>query len=320
MKKKYKDLIVGQRYGRLVVIGFGMKTSKSGRSTRRCALCHCDCGTEKLLDIAPIKKGLTVSCGCYNRQRVHETHSKGNHAKSPLYYVWVNMKQRCQNPRNPEYHNYGGRGIKVCDEWQTFQPFYEWAINTGFDVGGKDQSIDRIDVNGNYEPSNCRWATFKEQQNNRRDNRKFTVFGVQMTLEQMSAVSGIHIGSLRSRIYTQKMSPEEAISIRPKNNRNEKRQALALAEKVEQFRKIVNNLADLYEKKQHDYGDSFSKSIDRFGIEAAFTRMSDKFNRAENLLLCKKEALVNDESAVDTLLDLGAYSIMTAMEVLNRKK
>lgn len=86
------------------------------------------------------------------------------------------------------------------------------------------------------------------------------------------------------------------------------------------FGNIVNSLAETYKKNDTDYGNSFSQSIDKYGYVAGLVRMSDKFNRAENLLLNNKEALVNDESAVDTLLDLGAYSIMTAMEVLNRKK
>lgn len=312
---KEDALVIGEKYGRLTVIGFGIKTSKSGRK-RKCALCRCNCGNQKLMDITSIKKGLTVSCGCYNRQRVHETHSKGNHTKTPLYYVWTNMKQRCQNSRNPEYHNYGGRGIKVCDEWQTFQPFHEWAVNSGYTVGGKDQSIDRINVNGNYEPSNCRWATFKEQQNNRRVSRKFNVFGVEMSLEQMAKLSGIHIASLRSRIYSKKMRPEEAISIRPKNNRNEKRKNKILTEKVKRFRIIANEMTDTYESKQHDYNDSFGISVRKYGNIAALTRMSDKFNRIENLIL-NGNTQVKNESLLDSLKDLACYCVMTVMAIEN---
>lgn len=310
---KSNALEIGKKYGRLTVIGYGIKETKSGQK-RKCVLCRCDCGNQKLMDITSIKKGLTVSCGCYNRQRVHETRSKGNHTKTPLYYVWVNMKQRCQNSRNPEYHNYGGRGIKVCNEWQTFQPFYEWAVGSGYTMGGKDQSIDRINVDGNYEPSNCRWATFKEQQNNRRDNRKFNIFGVEMSLEQMSKLSGIHIAALRSRIYTKKMSPEEAILLSPKNNRNEKRKNKILSEKVKRFRMIVDEMAETYEKKQCDYGDSFGISVRKYGKISALTRLSDKFNRVENLVL-KGIQSVDDEKLSDTLLDLANYSIMLLMEI-----
>lgn len=92
------------------------------------------------------------------------------------------------------------------------------------------------------------------------------------------------------------------------------------ASNVTMFGNIVNSLAETYKKKDTDYGNSFSQSIDKYGYVAGLVRMSDKFNRAENLLLNNKEALVNDESAVDTLLDLAAYSIMLAMEVINRKK
>lgn len=117
---------------------------------------------------------------------------------SRLYETWQTMKKRCSNPNNRQYHLYGGRGIIVCDEWRNdFQAFYDWAMSHGY---ADDLTIDRIDVNGNYEPSNCRWATMKEQQNNRRNNHLITYNGETKTLKQWSEKIGIDWGVLYSRL------------------------------------------------------------------------------------------------------------------------
>jgi len=113
--------------------------------------------------------GDTQSCGCIRKEllksgKIRRTHGKRRH---PLYWVWTTMKQRCLNPKNPRYKNYGGRGIKIPPNWLTFENFYE-DMSANYKRG---LSIDRIDVNGNYEKKNCRWATQKVQQNNRRNNK-----------------------------------------------------------------------------------------------------------------------------------------------------
>lgn len=313
---KNNNLSIGQRFGRLVIVGFGTKTSKFGNNVN-CALCRCDCGTEKLVGIDCLKRGNTTSCGCYNRERVRQVVSKGNHSKTRLYDVWTNMKQRCQNPHHPAYNSYGGRGIKVCDKWQEFQPFYEWAIRTGYTTGGKNQSIDRIDVNGNYEPSNCRWATYKEQQNNRTDNKRFNVFGVQMSYEQMSDVSGLHIGALRSRIDIQKMTPEEAVCTKPKNNRNAKRQAAIFAKNIEQFRKVANKVAEICHESQPHF-DEWRTNIKEFGDVAAVLPLQNKLDRIKNII--RKGGESNNEPLADSVLDLACYAVMFMVELENRKQ
>lgn len=116
---------------------------------------------------------------------------------SRLYEVWRTMKKRCNNPKNSQYHLYGGRGITVCEEWQKFEPFYEWAMSNGY---RDDLTIDRIDSNGNYEPLNCRWATWKEQQNNRRNNHLITYNGETKTLKQWSEKIGISWFTLYERL------------------------------------------------------------------------------------------------------------------------
>ena len=117
-----------------------------------------------------------------------------------LHRAWTNMKQRCFNTNKPDYKHYGARGITVCDEWKDdFKAFYDWAMSHGY---SDDLTIDRIDVNGNYEPSNCRWVTMKEQSNNRKCNIHVMVNGVEKTLKELSKETGIKYTTLYMRYRT----------------------------------------------------------------------------------------------------------------------
>ena len=132
-----------------------------------------------------------------------------HNTKNRLYRIWADMKRRCKNSDRPNYKNYGGKGIRVCQEWEnSFDSFREWALNNGY---SDDLSIDRIDNDGNYEPSNCRWATAKEQANNKRNNFYIEYKGETRTLAQWCEVFGLERNVVAMRIYRDNIPFEEAI-------------------------------------------------------------------------------------------------------------
>ena len=197
----YKDL-TGQRFGRLLVIE-KTEQRQGGEILWRCV---CDCGTTKLVRGSHLRNGKTMSCSCliYEKGR-NQTHGL---RRTRLYDIWSNLKGRCDNPKNKCYHNYGGRGITYCKEWEHFEPFWEWAMANGYRSG---LTIDRIDNSKGYCPENCRWATIKEQARNRRTNHLLTYKGETKTITEWAEQYNIPPLTLQARVARYHWPVETAI-------------------------------------------------------------------------------------------------------------
>lgn len=184
--------ISGKRFGRLTVVRPDYRTGCTSFW-----LCKCDCGNETIVSGSDLKSGRTRSCRCLHkellsaRQKIH-----GMTDKHPAYNTWRGMIQRCNYPKHICYHRYGGRGITVCPEWRRFDRFWKDMGKTWYRGG----TIERIDKNGNYEPSNCKWATYKEQANNSRRNKLLTVNGITKTMRNWCDELGVSYYKVRSRI------------------------------------------------------------------------------------------------------------------------
>jgi len=159
--------ITGQKFGRLTAI----ECVASGTNQHAQWRCMCDCGTETIVAAQHLKQGTTKSCGCLRLEITRQRSTIHGKCYEKLYCIWKTMRQRCSNSKARQYPQYGGRGICVCDEWQNnFMAFYHWAMTNDYSHG---LSIDRIDNDGNYEPTNCRWATKHQQGANKRNNTDF---------------------------------------------------------------------------------------------------------------------------------------------------
>ena len=182
-----KRIELSGRFGRLTIIGF----SHIGKSGHVYWDCKCDCGNKLSVRGCHLVNGVTMSCGCLHDEL------KLKHGKhgTKLYFSWAQMIQRCYNPKNKAYKNYGGREIQTCDSWLTFDNFYH-------DMGERPQNttLDRIDNERGYFKENCRWATKVEQNNNKRTNNNITFNGKTMTLKQWSDATGINYNTLTKRL------------------------------------------------------------------------------------------------------------------------
>lgn len=211
--------LTGQRFGRWVVIGIAPK-SQAGQTRWHC---KCDCGNERIVQGGHLRGGKSVSCGCYQAEKIAELnrtlkrkHGGATHThREKLYQIYQDIKFRCDNPNAESYHNYGGRGIKVCPEWSGedgYVNFREWSYANGYDPNApkKNMSIDRIDNDGDYSPDNCRWTDTKTQANNRRSNHRITIDGVTHTISEWADIVGIDQRLISSRIYNG-WSEEDAV-------------------------------------------------------------------------------------------------------------
>ena len=173
VKEKYS--CIGQKFGRLTVIERAEDAVNPDESKSVRYKCKCDCGNEKIVRKFHLVSGATVSCGCFYKEKRYGKRTHGFSHKERLYSLWLNIKDRCYNPNNNRYSSYGGRGITICDEWKNdYVSFRNWCMSNGYreeirDSGRNNLTIDRINVDGNYEPDNCRFITNKENCLNKRN-------------------------------------------------------------------------------------------------------------------------------------------------------
>lgn len=187
---RYEDL-TGMQFTRLTVLE---PVRRKGKLMWRCL---CSCGKEVITTKSSLKSGESKSCGCYSREICQKSITKHGKHGTRIYRIWKAMKQRCNNQNCNAYHNYGERGISICKEWEDFLTFESWALSNGY---ADDLSIDRIDVNGNYCPENCRWATAIEQGNNKRKNRLITYNGETKTLAEWARDKNMKVITLFNRL------------------------------------------------------------------------------------------------------------------------
>jgi len=201
---KFEDL-TNNKYGKLQVI---KREKNKGKIPMW--LCVCECGKECVIRGEYLRTGHTKSCGCMrskNALSLFATHNKSN---TRLYKIYRGMRQRCYNPKNKRYKEYGARGVTVCEEWlNNFEAFYEWAIANGY---RDNLTIDREDANKNYEPSNCRWITAKEQANNKRNNNYITYNGETHTIAEWAEIYNIKYSTLYQRINRYGWSVDRALN------------------------------------------------------------------------------------------------------------
>ena len=190
---KIKDLS-GKKFGRITVLKF----HHQNKNKKSCFLCKCDCGKIFVVIGASLVSGNTCSCGCFKQEDTKRRATKHNLYGCNLYWRWSNMIQRTTNPKDKFYKDYGGRGIIVCENWRkNFKEFYDWSKNNGYKRG---LTLDRIDVDGNYCPENCRWTTQKQQARNKRNNHILSFNGEKHCISEWSEITGISYSALKYRI------------------------------------------------------------------------------------------------------------------------
>lgn len=203
--------LTGQKFGRWTVIE---QAPKRPGITNAYWKCRCECGNTGEVPGTRLIKGKSLSCGCLRNELFAKKHTTHNQSKSRLYIIWRFMKSRCRNPNDCNYYLYGARGIDYCDEWEDFETFRKWAISAGYDEKAPRGvcTLDRADVNGNYNPQNCRWVDAKTQAINRRDNNLVTANGDTKTIAEWAEEKGINYYTLWDRIMRRKWDVDRALN------------------------------------------------------------------------------------------------------------
>lgn len=199
--------ITDQKFGRWTVI------EKAERLPNASFLwkCKCECGTERLVEGSRLRSGSSKSCGCLNVES-HTKHHCSSRNLTRLYRIWLNMRRRCNNPKGDIHKRYFYRGIKVCEEWNSFENFQRWAYSAGYN---DELTIDRIDNDGNYEPSNCKWASYHDQFRNTSQNIYLTYNGRTQIMKDWANEFGVKYETFLSRFH-KGWGVEECIHGRPR--------------------------------------------------------------------------------------------------------
>lgn len=185
--------ITGMQFGRLTAIR-RVENDKHGHAQWECL---CECGNTAIVLKSSLTSGKTKSCGCYYKDTRKTSAATHNQSKTRLFRVWANMHQRCENPNNKDWKYYGGKDVKVCEEWTTFEGFSKWALNNGY---REDLTIDRISVDEGYSPNNCRWTSMKVQMNNTTRNHYITMNGETKSVAEWGRERKIPYSTLMYRL------------------------------------------------------------------------------------------------------------------------
>lgn len=195
--RRYAELS-GKRFGKLLVL-YRVNQTEDGDHAPLWK-CQCDCGNTVKVKSGNLMSGKTNSCGCIRREKTSllgRSRRIYSATEKRLHSIWIDMLRRCENPSNKDFHNYGARGITVFNEWHTFEAFKVWSFENGYASG---LSIDRINVDGGYSPSNCRWATVMEQANNKRNTRFVNYNGEKISIANLAKKKNISYPTLLARI------------------------------------------------------------------------------------------------------------------------
>ena len=202
--------LTGQKFGRLMVIKRAKdKIRKNGKHEVMWE-CLCDCGNTKIVSRNSLRSSAIKSCGCLRKENTKNMRTKHGLRNTQIYKTWANIKTRCYNPNKDTFNYYGGRNVEMCQDWkEDFINFYNWSMEHGYKEG---LTIDRINPSGNYEPSNCRWVTMKEQQNNKLNNHYVMYEGQKHTLMEWSEILNINYRTLHKRLMYLNWSIEKAFT------------------------------------------------------------------------------------------------------------
>jgi hypothetical protein len=198
--------LTGETFGRLQVI-----ERAPSRGKRTYWKCVCKCGNECEVEAYNLTSGHTRSCGCYKEEVTYSNKLKHGMTGTRIFNIWDSMIRRCENPSRESYKYYGGRGITVCEEWHDFENFYRWSTENGYE---DYLTIERKNPDWNYCPENCRWASWEEQNVNKRNNKFLNIAGVKMTITQAARIYGISTKTLYQRLK-KGYSIEKALGVKP---------------------------------------------------------------------------------------------------------